>query len=733
VVIFDDDLSPAQVKNLEKTLERKVIDRSELILDIFAKRARTRESRLQVELAQLEYTLPRLTGMWKHLERQAGGIGTRGPGETQLETDRRMVRDKIARLKRDLEASSANARPSAHADAASSAQRSWATRTRARARFSTRSRGQACSSRTGCSPTLDSTTRQMVNAEREMALLTDTVGFIRKLPHHLVASFHSTLAEAVEADLLLHVTDASDPDFRRHLIAVDTVLDEILTDPRPPRLMVFNKADLLTTTRRPRCAWSSLTACWSRHSTDRARRHARRRLPTRRRTCAGAPASRYYRRAAGRLAGVRDRRSSSRDARAPRERAFAALTEARHLVHWFCDECESDARTGGELITRWSRPGASPQPFVAHWIAFDPPARASFEGGHSGYPGGSAGTVRFTLAASADGGTRLVVTHETSLGAGRRGVPRGLARGVAARPGPVERLPGLRRGERELQHSALRALCGARRQFHRGRRRRRSSNRLSRLVTPARRTHRCFAGRAPVRESRPARAHDARDPRAPTGARAGDVAGPGHRVQWHQRRARVALRRGEFGEHSRALQTALRGKGATVLTFTLPDLTPLMPVARLFAPRIVAMNVALRAVCAATGTTLVDFAAHAVATDARLWNEDRIHANPDGHARIADALAEALGLPGSSAAWREPLPAEPAPGVLAVAAREAAWVARHLLPWSVAGLLGAGRRPALHPGPQPSCGRSRRTRADAPPRRDQRTRSSFCTRTRPST
>jgi len=157
----------------------------------------------------------------------------------------------------------------------------------------------------------------------------------------------------------------------------------------------------------------------------------------------------------------------------------------------------------------------------------------------------------------------------------------------------------------------------------------------------------------------------------------------------------------EFAEHARALLGELRGQGATVLTFTLPDLTPLMPAARVFAPRIVSMNVALRAVCAATGATLVDFAAHAVATDARLWNEDRIHANPAGHARIADALAEALGLPGASPAWREPLPAMPAPGVLAAAVREATWVARHLLPWSVAGLLGAGRRPALHPGPQP--------------------------------
>jgi GTP-binding protein HflX len=246
LVIFDDDLSPAQVKNLERTLERKVIDRSELILDIFARRARTRESRLQVELAQLEYTLPRLTGMWKHLERQAGGIGTRGPGETQLETDRRLVRDKIARLKRDLESvererETQRARRRREFRAAlvgyTNAGKSTLFNALTRAGVFVENRLFA---------TLDSTTRQLVSAERDVALLTDTVGFIRKLPHHLVASFHSTLAEAIEADLLLHVTDASDPDFRRHLTAVDTVLDEILTEPRPPRLMVFNKADRLS-------------------------------------------------------------------------------------------------------------------------------------------------------------------------------------------------------------------------------------------------------------------------------------------------------------------------------------------------------------------------------------------------------------------------------------------------------------------------------------------------------
>ncbi len=246
LVIFDDDLSPAQVKNLEKALQRKVIDRSELILDIFARRARTRESRLQVELAQLEYTLPRLTGMWKHLERQAGGIGTRGPGETQLETDRRMVREKISRLKRELE----------------SVERERETqRARRRREFRAALVGYTNAGKSTLFnalthadvfvenrlfATLDSTTRQMVSPAREVALVTDTVGFIRKLPHHLVASFHSTLVEAIEDDVLLHVTDASDPDFRRHLTAVDQVLDKILTEPRPPRLMVFNKADRLS-------------------------------------------------------------------------------------------------------------------------------------------------------------------------------------------------------------------------------------------------------------------------------------------------------------------------------------------------------------------------------------------------------------------------------------------------------------------------------------------------------
>jgi len=244
LVIFDDDLSPAQVRNLEKTLDRKVIDRSELILDIFASRARTRESRLQVELAQLEYTLPRLTGMWKHLERQAGGIGTRGPGETQLETDRRLVRERIAKLKHDLE----------------SVERERETQRRRRRRefraalvgYTNAGKSTLFNALTRSHvfvenrlfATLDATTRQMVSPGRQVALITDTVGFIRKLPHHLVASFHSTLVEAIEADVLLHVVDASDPDFRGQMLAVDGALEQILDVPRPT-VLVFNKCDLL--------------------------------------------------------------------------------------------------------------------------------------------------------------------------------------------------------------------------------------------------------------------------------------------------------------------------------------------------------------------------------------------------------------------------------------------------------------------------------------------------------
>ncbi|MGH3056511.1 MAG: GTPase HflX, partial [Gaiellaceae bacterium] len=244
VAIFNDDLSPPQVRNLEKALAVRVVDRSELILDIFARRARTRESRLQVELAQLQYTLPRLTGMWTHLERQAGGIGTRGPGETQLEVDRRKVRERIASLKRQLEA----------VDRERETQRSRRRREFRAAIVGYTNAGKStlfnALTRAGVFvedrlfATLDATTRQMVSPERQVVLLTDTVGFIRKLPHHLVASFRSTLTEATEADLLLHVVDASDPDRERQIRAVEGVLEELLDEPRPT-LMIYNKADQL--------------------------------------------------------------------------------------------------------------------------------------------------------------------------------------------------------------------------------------------------------------------------------------------------------------------------------------------------------------------------------------------------------------------------------------------------------------------------------------------------------
>ena len=244
VAIFNDDLSPSQVRNLEKALGIKVVDRSELILDIFARRARTRESRLQVELAQLQYTLPRLTGMWKHLERQAGGIGTRGPGETQLESDRRRVRERIGGLKRQLEA----------------VDRERETQRRRRRRefraalvgYTNAGKSTLFNALTRADvlvedrlfATLDATTRRMVSPDRRQVLLTDTVGFIRKLPHHLIASFRSTLSEATEADLLLHVVDASDPDSERQIAAVEGVLEDLSGTP-PRTVMIYNKSDRL--------------------------------------------------------------------------------------------------------------------------------------------------------------------------------------------------------------------------------------------------------------------------------------------------------------------------------------------------------------------------------------------------------------------------------------------------------------------------------------------------------
>jgi GTP-binding protein HflX len=244
VVIFDNDLSPAQVRNLEKATNAKVIDRSELILDIFATRARTIESKLQVELAQLEYSLPRLKRMWTHLSRYKGGIGLRGPGETQLEEDRRLVGLKIRDLKERL----------SHVQTRK--QREVSSRfeehTVSLVGYTNAGKSTLMNKLTGASvyvedklfSTLDTRTRQWRLADWGRVLLSDTVGFIRDLPHHLVASFKATLEEARQARLLLHVVDASNLHAEEHIVAVKKVLKDLECDDRPT-LLVLNQIDRL--------------------------------------------------------------------------------------------------------------------------------------------------------------------------------------------------------------------------------------------------------------------------------------------------------------------------------------------------------------------------------------------------------------------------------------------------------------------------------------------------------
>jgi len=246
-VIFDDELSPAQSRNLEKVFNCKVLDRTSLILDIFAQRARTREGKLQIELAQLQHLLPRLTGFWGHLSRQKGGIGMRGgEGEMQLETDRRRVQDRIARISRELEV----------------VRRQRATQRQARQRnhwalaslvgYTNAGKSTLLNTLTGAGvlaenrlfATLDPTTRRLRLPANQNVLLTDTVGFIRKLPHGLVEAFKATLEEVVQADLLLHVVDVSHPLAGEQIKSVDAVLKEIGAEGKPT-LMVFNKIDQL--------------------------------------------------------------------------------------------------------------------------------------------------------------------------------------------------------------------------------------------------------------------------------------------------------------------------------------------------------------------------------------------------------------------------------------------------------------------------------------------------------
>ena len=243
-VIFDDELSPSQLKNLERELEVKILDRTNLILDIFAQRAQTSYARTQVELAQYEYLLPRLTRMWTHLERQRGGIGMRGPGETEIETDRRIVRDRIALLKKKLET----------IDRQMATQRSNRGALVRVALIGYTNVGKSTLmnlisksdvfAENKLFATLDTTVRKVVIGNLPF-LLSDTVGFIRKLPTQLIESFKSTLDEVRDADLLLHVVDISHPNFEDHIASVNQILGEIQSINKPT-IMVFNKIDAYT-------------------------------------------------------------------------------------------------------------------------------------------------------------------------------------------------------------------------------------------------------------------------------------------------------------------------------------------------------------------------------------------------------------------------------------------------------------------------------------------------------
>lgn len=242
LVVFDDDLSPAQVRNLEKVIECKVIDRSALILDIFARRARSRESRTQVELAQLKYLLPRLTRQWSHLSRQAGGIGTRGVGETQLEIDRRMIRTRISRLDDELEKIERNreTQRKSRRKAFTVALVGY-TNAGKSTLFNQLTRGSA-EAVDKLFATLDAKLHKShFDAPRETVMI-DTVGFIRKLPHHLVASFRSTMEEAVSADLVLHVIDGSHPQSDEQREVGEQVLRD-LGIPADRVIEVYNKSD----------------------------------------------------------------------------------------------------------------------------------------------------------------------------------------------------------------------------------------------------------------------------------------------------------------------------------------------------------------------------------------------------------------------------------------------------------------------------------------------------------
>jgi GTPase len=276
VLIFDDELNGSQISNIEKAVEIKTIDRSDLILDIFARRAKTAQAKAQVELAQYQYILPRLRGMWKHLERLGGGIGTRGPGESEIETDRRIVRDKISLLRKRL----------------TEIDKQAATQRKDRGEFirvalvgytnvgkstimNLLSKSDVLAENK-LFATLDTTTRKIVY-ESTPFLLSDTVGFIRKLPHHLVESFKSTLDEVREADILLHVVDISHPNYEEQIGVVNKTLQDLETFEKPT-ITIFNKMDLYI--KQTFDEWldestkeqilEDLKARWQRHTNDNA-------------------------------------------------------------------------------------------------------------------------------------------------------------------------------------------------------------------------------------------------------------------------------------------------------------------------------------------------------------------------------------------------------------------------------------------------------------------------------
>lgn len=244
LAIFDDELTPSQFRNIEKELGIRILDRTNLILDIFAKRARTAQSKVQVELAQYKYLLPRLTRMWTHLEKQRGGIGLRGPGETEIETDRRVIRDKLARLRERLsEIDRQNATQRKRRGEIVRVALVGYTNVGKSTLMNLLSKSEVFAENK-LFATLDTTVRKVV-IDTIPFLLSDTVGFIRKLPHDLVESFKSTLDEVREADILLHVVDISHPNFEEHIRVVNETLQELGVLDKPG-LLIFNKIDALT-------------------------------------------------------------------------------------------------------------------------------------------------------------------------------------------------------------------------------------------------------------------------------------------------------------------------------------------------------------------------------------------------------------------------------------------------------------------------------------------------------